>query len=126
MQRTIRITIDTLKLTAGLTQTPSADALWEALPLQAHASRWGDEIYFSVPFRACLEEGSRAVVQAGDVAYWPDGPALCFFFGPTPVSRPGEIRAASAVNVCAAIQGDSTLLRRTREGARVVLTRMRV
>ncbi len=98
--------------TAELPNTPTAEALWDALPLQAQANRWGDELYFSVPFQVPLEADARAIVQAGDVAYWPDGPALCFFFGPTPVSRPGEIRAASAVNVCGTIRGDSTVLRR--------------
>jgi len=122
-RRSIRITIDTLELTAELADTPSADALWNALPLQAQASRWGDEIYFSVPFQVPLETGARAVVQAGDIAYWPDGPALCFFFGPTPVSRPGEIRAASAVNVCGTLQDACMVLRRAGDGARIVLAR---
>ena len=81
-QRTIRIIIDTLELTAELTNTPTAEALWDALPLQAQANRWGDELYFSVPFQVPLEADARAIVQAGDVAYWPDGPALCFFSDP--------------------------------------------
>lgn len=122
MPRCLRITIDELNLVAELAQTPSADALWDALPLQAQAHRWGDELYFTVPFQAALEADARAVVQKGDVAYWPDGPALCFFFGPTPVSRPDEIRAASPVNVCGSIKGDSTILRQVADRSQVVLT----
>ena len=121
--RTIRIIIETLEFTAELANTATAEALWDALPLQAQANRWGDELYFSVPFQVPLEADARAVVQAGEVAYWPDGPALCFFFGPTPVSRPGEIRAASAVNVCGTIRGDSAALRQVADKAMVLLTR---
>jgi hypothetical protein len=123
MQRRLIITIDTVNLVAELAQTPSADALWNALPLRAQAHRWGDELYFSVPFSAPLESDAQEVVQAGDVAYWPDGPALCFFFGPTPVSRPNEIRAAAAVNVCGRIRDESSVLRQVTDKATVTLTR---
>lgn len=122
MQRSMLIKVNELEMFAELRNTPTAEALWNALPLQAQANRWGDELYFSVPFQVPLEADARAVVQAGEVAYWPDGPALCFFFGPTPVSRPGEIRAASAVNVCGTIRGDSTALRQVADGAMVSLT----
>lgn len=123
MQRSMLIKVNKLEMFAELTNTPTAETLWDALPLQAQANRWGDELYFSVPFQVPLEADARAVVQAGEVAYWPDGPALCFFFGPTPVSRPGEIRAASAVNVCGTIRGDSTALRQVADKAMVALTR---
>jgi len=123
MQRFLRITIEELNLAAELARTPSADALWDALPLEAQAHRWGDELYFGVPFQVPLESDAREVVQAGDVAYWPEGPALCFLFGPTPISRPGEIRTASAVNICGHIRGDSTVLQKVRDKATVRLTR---
>ena len=123
MQRSMLIRAGKLELVSELANTATAEALWQALPLQAQANRWGDELYFSVPFQALLEEGAREIVQTGDVAYWPDGPALCFFFGPTPVSRPGEIRAASAVNVCGRIRGDSAALRQVADGAAVALAR---
>ena len=123
MQHSMLIRVNELELIAELTNTATAEALWDALPLQAQANRWGDELYFSVPFKVPLEADARAVVHAGEVAYWPDGPALCFFFGPTPISRPGEIRAASAVNVCGTIRGDSAALRQVADQAMVLLTR---
>ncbi len=123
MQRRLIITIDTVNLVAELAQTPSAEALWDALPLSAQAHRWGDELYFSVPFSAPLESGAQEIVQAGDVAYWPDGPTLCFFFGPTPVSRPNEIRAAAAVNICGRILDESSVLRQITDTATITLNR---
>lgn len=123
MHRCIRITIENVNLVAELAQTPSAEALWNALPLNAQAHRWGDELYFTVPFQEALESDAREVVQAGDVAYWPDGPALCFFFGPTPISRPGEIRAASAVNICGRIRDTASALKQVDDKATVTVTR---
>ena len=34
-----------------------------------------------------------------DVAYWPEGNALCLFYGPTPISIDGQILAYSPVNI---------------------------
>ena len=123
MQRCLRITTEELNLVAELTETPSAEALWDALPLQAQAHRWGDELYFTVPFQTPLENEAREIVQEGDIAYWPEGPALCFFFGPTPVSRPGEIRAAAAVNICGHIHGNSNALKEVADQTIISLTR---
>lgn len=110
MSRQMHVTAGPVQVLVELLETPSADALWEALPLSAEAHTWGDEIYCQVPVSAQLEPGAVEVVQAGDVAFWPSGSALCLFFGPTPVSRPGEIRPASAVNVIGRLQGDPAVL----------------
>jgi hypothetical protein len=45
------------------------------------------------------EDGAQAVVQVGDLGYWPPGEAFCIFFGATPASTGWEIRPASPVNV---------------------------
>jgi hypothetical protein len=45
------------------------------------------------------EENARREVDYLDVAYWPEGNALCLFYGPTPVSRDGQILAYSPVNL---------------------------
>ena len=34
-----------------------------------------------------------------DVAYWPEGRAICLFLGPTPISKDGKILAYSPVNI---------------------------
>jgi len=88
----------------------TAEAIVSKLPIEGRANIWGEEIYFAIPVEA-EEETSKQVVEVGDVAYWPPGRALCLFFGPTPVSRGGEIRAASPVNVFARIIEKHKLLR---------------
>lgn len=101
----------------------TAEAIWMALPIKGRANRWGDEIYFSIPVDL-KEEKARAEVEVGAVAYWPPGKALCIFFGPTPVSRHGEPRAYSPVNVFAKIVGDPTILKKVQDDDEVVLERL--
>jgi len=96
----------------------TVEALLRALPFESVARRWGDEVYFATPAEASEEEVSE-VVEVGDVAYWPPGRALCLFFGPTPVSGPGEIRPASPVNVIGRIIVGLEILRSVRDGERV-------
>ena len=102
--RIIKITAGDVCVTAALNNTPTADALWDALPVSASASVWGDEIYFGVPVRDDERE-AVSVVELGDVAFWPPGRAVCLFFGPTPISADGEIRPASPVNVIGKMEG---------------------
>jgi hypothetical protein len=89
---------------ATLLPNATARAIWDALPLEGRANRWGDEIYFAIPL-ALDEDNAQQEVQVGDLAYWPPGNALCIFWGPTPASQADEPRAASPVNVFARIEG---------------------
>ncbi len=107
---------------AELNDSSTAEAIWQALPIEARASTWGDEIYFSIPVSK-QEENARAVVSLGDVAYWPPGKAFCIFFGPTPASHGDEIRPASPVNVVGKLAGDARVFRRVASGARITLER---
>ncbi len=121
--RRIRIRAGEVEATATLGSSSTAEAIWEALPLQGTANRWGEEIYFEIPVRRSAEPDAREVVQAGEIAYWPPGAAFCIFFGPTPASRGDEIRAASPVNVVGRIDGDPAVFARVRGGAIVSLER---
>ena len=115
----IRITAGTVVVEASLNETPTALAIWQALPLEARANTWGDEIYFNIPVRLAEAEDAREVVELGDLGYWSPGHAFCIFFGRTPMSLGNEIRPASAVNVFGHLETDATVLKKVPEGTRI-------
>jgi hypothetical protein len=95
----------------------------ESLPINGKVSRWGDEIYFYVGFNAPLERGARSRMNIGEIAYWPDGPALAIFFGPTPASEDEHPKAASNCNVLGSTDMPPEVLRRARDGAKITIAR---
>lgn len=122
-ERQIRISAGGVVVTAVLNDSGTAGLLWDALPITGRAQTWGDEIYFSIPVSAEEEADSQETVEVGAVAYWPPGKALCLFWGPTPMSAPGEVRPASAVNVMGLIDGDPTVLGQVADGTEIVVER---
>ncbi|MDH5687732.1 MAG: cyclophilin-like fold protein [Candidatus Bathyarchaeota archaeon] len=96
----------------------TARAVWEKLPIESKVSTWGDEIYFSIPVYLG-EENTQETVELGDLGYWPPGNSLCIFFGPTPISREGEIRPADPVNVFGKVKGDPKILKKVRSGEKI-------
>ena len=116
MNRTVRFTIGDEVLEAQWGDSPTADALYDALPLDERGSYWGDEFYFDTPVKMDAESGASDVVEPGAVAYWPPGSCLCIFWGPTPVSEGDECRAANPVNVVGHID-DLEALGRLRSSA---------
>ena len=122
MERKIRITAGAVSAEATIDGSKTAAAIWDALPISAKAQTWGDEIYFDIG-RTIAAESPKAVVERGDLGYWPPGQAFCIFFGPTPMSRGDEIRPASPVNVFGRIVGDPTIFRTVRAGTTVRIER---
>jgi len=122
--RTVRIKAGSVQATAALNDSPTADAIWKALPLTARGNTWGDEIYFGIPVHLPEADDAQEVVALGDLGYWPPGHALCIFFGRTPMSRGNEIRPASAVNVWGKVDGDATVFKRVSGGSTVVVERL--
>jgi hypothetical protein len=102
----IVIKAGTVEVAAELNDSTTARAIWGALPISASANTWGEEIYFRIPVECDLEPGARDVLELGELGYWPPGRAFCIFFGATPISGPGEIRAASEVTVVGRVRGD--------------------
>ena len=122
-ERRITIRAGDVAIDGELNDSPTADMVWDALPITASASIWGDEIYFSIPVSADGDDTAQETVELGAIAYWPPGSALCLFFGPTPMSQGDEIRPASAVNVLGMIEGDPTVLRSVRSGTAIEVVR---
>jgi hypothetical protein len=111
MGKTIILKAESLVLRAELNDSDSARAFAEALPLALTMSRWGDEYYGGCGLSLPPAADAREVMEIGELAYWPPGNAFCIFFGPTPASRGGEPRAASAVNPLGRVLDDCSSLR---------------
>ncbi|MAG91752.1 hypothetical protein CMO83_03685 [Candidatus Woesearchaeota archaeon] len=105
---------------AELNNSKTAKAIYESLPLEGAANRWGKEVYFVIPVRLDLEKDAEEVVEDGDIAYWPEGCCFCIFFGKTPASKLDEVRAASKVNVFGKIK-DASIFDKVRNGDLVIV-----
>ena len=103
----IKITVGSVSVEAELNETPTANKVADALPIRSPFNTWGDEFYFTIPVEAELDESAREEVEVGDLGYWPTGKAFCIFFGQTPMSKPGKIIPASAVNIIGKVVGDA-------------------
>jgi hypothetical protein len=120
----IRISWPGGAVTATLEATPTAEKVLSALPARSSANLWGDEVYFSLPLRATLETGARQVVDPGAVCFWVEGNSLALPFGSTPVSRGGECRLVTKVNVLGKLDDDPKLLGSVEEGDEITVVRI--
>ena len=112
MSQAVKILIGDLVVEAEFFETPCAQAVVAALPIEARPNEWGDEFYFEVPVDLPPDETATVRLKAGDIGYWPPGNVLAIFFGPTPMSTGPDPVPASEVNIVGRIIGDVALLRR--------------
>ena len=74
----------------------TVEALARSLPLIGKANLWRGEVYFPTPVRVGFEK-PRVRVEAGSLAYWPQGSAFCIFYEDTkpysPVNLVGRLKA---------------------------------
>lgn len=107
---------------AELNDTPTAEAIRDALPVESTVATWGEEIYFELPVDVPLADDARQDVNVGELAYWPTGRAMCVFFGATPASGPdGKPRAAGPVNPIGRVLGDPSVFADARDGETIVV-----
>lgn len=115
----IRIAWKGGEVTANLRETSSVKQLVAALPCEAGACTWGDEVYFELPVKLALEADALQVVEPGTVCFWVQGGALALPFGPTPVSKGDECRLVTRCNVLGKIEGDPRRLASIKAGSTV-------
>lgn len=116
----VKITSGNIHAIAELKNTLTSKAIYDALPMEGAANRWGNEIYFPIPVNIEAEHDAKEVVEQGDVAYWPEGSCFCIFWGKTPASKGNEIRAASKVNVFGRIK-DAKIFNKVKNSDLIVL-----
>ncbi len=122
--RKLRMIIGGIEITAELFETPTAEAIYEKLPFSSTARTWGEEVYFDTPVRAENEADARAVVEAGELAFWLAGNAIAIGFGPTPVSEGDEIRLASPCNIWGRAVEDVRRLSPVKDGEPITVERL--
>ncbi len=114
---TLRLAFGELTVTVDLRDTPTARAVLEALPFEATAQIWGEEVYFTAPLQGLVREfDARDVVELGEVAVWVEGSAIALGYGRTPVSRGDEIRLVAPVNILGRAREDLRALAAVRDG----------
>ena len=109
---------------ATLNGAPIAREILDHLPIRSTVQRWGEEIYFDVPVRMVNTHPTREVA-VGDIAYWPEGPSVCIFFGKTPASTDAEPRPASDITIIGHTTAPARMLRGITEGAAITVERAR-
>ena len=104
-------------------QSPkTVKAILDNLPIKVKINRWGDELYTDKTSIVAEEENAQSVVKPLDVAYWPEGNALCLFYGSTPISKsPDEILPYSPVNVVGKIITKDNILEEFKDHSTVVI-----
>jgi hypothetical protein len=115
--RQLKMTIGSVVLEAELLDTPTAEAIWNALPFTSKANTWGEEVYFSTPVHVKREADARDVVQSGELAFWIEGDSIAIGFGRTPISQGNEIRLAARTNIWGKAKSDVKQLKSVKSGA---------
>ncbi len=96
-------------------------AILEKLPIEVMINRWGDELYTEPTLVKVGTENAKSTVNLMDVAYWPQGNALCLFYGPTPISSGNEIKPYSPVNVIGRIIRKENIAKKVDDSTKVII-----
>ena len=118
----VRVTeLENITIELDDTSSPKTCASFlKSLPFSVTAHIWGEEIYTDESPIIQSEENAKDLVNLNDVAYWPNGKAVCLFFGPTPIGKKGEIKPYSPVNVIGKIaSADKSVIKNFKEGTKI-------
>lgn len=116
----LRVLAGKVSVEIALDETPTAQALVDALPFESVAQTWGEEVYFEAPVRAGLEPDARQVVEPGTACFWVEGSSLALPYGRTPISgKDGKPKLVSRCNVLGRVVGNAQVLAKVNSGDRV-------
>jgi hypothetical protein len=92
----------------------TCQAIWDSLPFEAELEIWKEEVYFEIQVKT-PPENPTPKTTAGDVSYWPEGPAFCIFFG--------RSQPISPVNTFARVAAGVENFRKLKSGDRIAVRR---
>lgn len=121
------MTVGGVEIIGQLNDSELAEQVWKLAPWETWGETWGEEVYFPVRLRA-ENTDPQQTVAVGDIAYWPEGPDLCLFFGPTPRSAGPEPVVASPATVIGRFEArhaDFRMFQRERRGILVRVERVK-
>ncbi len=124
-KRQVVIEIGKVRIRAELAQTMTAERFWFALPIYSAAEPWGDSIHFETHVESGRERGARVNGILGEIYYWAEDDRVIIAYGPTPISRPGEIRLPRPCNVLAKALDDVRILKNASPGEKVSVTALK-
>jgi hypothetical protein len=119
----LRIEAGQVVLMVELLDTPTAKALVAALPFEARAQTWGEEVYFTTPVSVKLEPDAKQIVEPGTACFWTEGNALALPYGRTPISSDERPKLASRCNVVGRLEGDPRMIGKIRSGEKLKLSK---
>lgn len=122
-ERDIVVSVRGIAIRARLASTATGDRLWAALPLHTTAETWGQSLLLEVPIESGRERGARLLGQIGEIYYKAADDRIVIVFGPTPISRQGEIRLPSPCNLLATTTDDVTALAAVTPGEKISIFR---
>lgn len=107
-----------------LAETPTADLVWQSLPLHSTAETWGASIHFETPLEAGRDRTAKLNASPGEIYFWVEEDRIVIPFGRTPISRVGESRLQRPSNLWAKALDDVTALSAVTPGEKIALTAM--
>ena len=124
MTKKCKIIIKKIIFEAFLLATPTADEIWQNLPISSNLNLWGEEVYFYTNIDVPLEKDAKSIVEFGEIAYWPSGKAIAIGFGRTPISVRNEIRLADDCNIWAKTKFDLKKLKDIQSGCEIKIEKI--
>jgi hypothetical protein len=121
--KNIRMIVGGVEVHGQLDDSELAAKVWRLMPWETWGETWGEEVYFPVRLQAENTE-PKDTVAVGDIAYWPEGPDLCIFFGPTPKSTGPEPVVASPATVIGRFEARHADFRTFQRERRGILVRI--